>query len=145
MHALLLAAVTAPMIFDCPRVIDIEQATQVADKTWELVADSELPPATLTTVAVYTQHPSDGGNLVPDHIDKTDDTATTTWRLPPDSAPYWMACVYTSSRVLLAKRIPAEARLCHLTEALRANKPSDVLSFVCEQAPIAVTVLPVTE
>ena len=132
MHALLLAAVAAPLIFDCPRVIDIEQTTQATDKTWERVADSELPPATLTTVAVYTQHPSDGGNLVPDHIDKTADSATTTWRLPPDSAPYWMACVYANSRILLAKPIPAEARACRLTETLRAQQSNGVRSFVCE-------------
>lgn len=130
MHALLLVAV--PLIFDCPRVIDIEQTTHAADKAWELVQDSELPPSTLTTVAVYAQHPSDGGNLLPDHSDKTADTAITTWRLPPDSAPYWAACVYSNSRILLTKRIPTEARQCHLTEALRAQKPNGVLSFVCE-------------
>ncbi|MYM26199.1 hypothetical protein GTP46_26575 [Duganella sp. FT135W] len=130
MHALLLVAM--PLIFDCPRVIDIEQTTLVADKTWELVQDADLPPASLTTVAVYTQHPSDGGNLAPDHSEKTADTEITSWRLPPDFAPYWAACVYIHSRILLAKRIPAEARQCHLTEALRANKPNGVLSFVCE-------------
>jgi hypothetical protein len=132
MYALLLAAIAAPLIFDCPRVVDIEQTTHAADKAWQLVTDSELPPATLATVAVYTQHPSDGGNLVPDHSDNTAETVTTTWRLPPDSAPYWMACVYTNSRIVLAKRIPTEARQCHLTEIQRAQKTSGVLSFVCE-------------
>lgn len=122
----------APVIFDCPRVIDIEQTSRTVDQTWQLVVDSELPPASLATIAVYTQHPSDGGNLVPDHIEKFDQSQVTTWRLPPDSAPYWMACVYTQSRILLAKPIPADAMQCRLTESLRTQQPSGVIAFLCE-------------
>jgi hypothetical protein len=56
----------------------------------------------------------------------------TVWRLPPDSAPYWMACVYVNSRTLLAKKIPTEAKQCILTEALRGQQANGVVSFVCE-------------
>lgn len=125
------AAVGAPTIFDCPRVIDLAQTTRTSDRAWVLVADSELPPATLTTVALYTQHPSDGGNLVPDQTERLDDTEVTLWRLPPDSAPYWMACVYRHSRILLAKPIPLAARQCRLTTTLAGQQAGDVLSFVC--------------
>jgi hypothetical protein len=126
------AAAAPPIVFDCPRVIDIAQTTLTSDPAWELVADTELPPATLSTVAVYTQHPSDGGNLVADQTERTEQTEVTWWRLPPDSAPYWMACVYHHSRILLAKPVPLEARQCRLTSALRGQQPAEVLSFVCE-------------
>jgi hypothetical protein len=122
----------APAIYDCPRIIDIEQTTRTTDATWELVTDSELPPPSLSSVTVYTQHPSDAGNLVADQTENLDQTQITTWRLPADSAPYWMACIYTHSRVVLAKPIPLEARQCRLTEALRGQKTNGVLSFTCE-------------
>jgi hypothetical protein len=127
-----LPAAAAPVIFDCPRVIDIAQTTRTSDRSWELVADSELPPATLSTVAVYTQHPSDGGNLVPDQTERQDDTEVTLWRLPHDSAPYWLACAYRQSRIMLAKPIPLEARQCRLTTTLPGQQAGEVVSFVCE-------------
>jgi hypothetical protein len=127
-----LAARASPIIFDCPRMIDIEQTTHASDRKWELVPDQGLPPAALLTVAVYTQHPSDAGNLVPDQNERTAETETTSWRLPRDSAPYWVACVYANSRILLAKQVPIEAKQCRLTEALHDQKTSGVLSFVCE-------------
>jgi hypothetical protein len=127
-----LPAAAAPLVFDCPRVIDIAQTTHTSDRSWEQVTDSELPPATLTTVTVYTEHPSDGGNLVPDQTERHDETEVTLWRLPPDSAPYWMACVYRQSRILLAKPIPLQARQCRLTTTLPGQQAGDVVFFVCE-------------
>lgn len=120
------------VIFDCPKMIDILQTVDTPDKSWEQVADAGLPQASLLTVAVYTQHPSDAGSLVPDFSKKNAQTEVTIWRLPPDSAPYWMACVYTNSRILLAKKISPEAKQCSLTEALRDQQPNGVVSFVCE-------------
>ncbi|NYE61187.1 hypothetical protein FHW58_002339 [Duganella sp. 1224] len=129
--AALLGLATA-VAFDCPRQIDIQQTTRTADRAWEQVTDHGLPPAALQTVAVYADHPAEDGSLVPDATTTTARTAVTLWRLPPDSAPYWMACVYSNSRVLLAKKIPAEARQCALTAALREQQADDVVSFVCQ-------------
>lgn len=124
--------IATAVIFDCPRTVDIQQTVYPPDSSWESVADAGLPPASLQTVAVYTEHPAEAGSLVPDETKKIAQTEVTVWRLPPDSAPYWMACVYVNSRTLLAKKIPTEAKQCILTEALRGKQANGVVSFVCE-------------
>ncbi len=125
-------AIARPATFECPKVIDIQQTVTGADSAWERVPDTGLLPASLMTIAVYTGHPSESGSLVPDSNKRNAQAEVTIWRLPRDSAPYWMACVYANSRTLLAKQIPAEAKQCSLTTALRGQQANGVVSFVCE-------------
>ncbi len=122
----------APIKIDCPQTIKIDQSTDTEDTSWEMIPDAGLPPASLITIAVYTQHPSESGTLVADQSSRSAETQTTTWRLPADFAPYWAACVYSTSRVLLAKKLPDNLKQCTLTEALRGQKANGVVAFLCQ-------------
>lgn len=126
-------ASAAPLTFDCPKSLNItQQQGTLADQSWEQVMDQGLGAASLLTIAVYSDHPSKLGSLVPDQTRRAVKTEITTWRLAPDPAPYWMACVYANSRILLAKPIPKEAKQCRLTQALLKQQVNGVVSFVCD-------------
>lgn len=126
------AGSAAATTFDCPRTLDVEQTVTPADKSWDQVVDRGIGLASLQTIAVYTDHPSKSGNLVPDQTRQSGQTEVTVWRLPKDPAPYWMACVYANSRMMLAKQVPKDARQCQMTEALLNKKSNGVISFICD-------------
>jgi len=126
------AGSAAAITFDCPRTLEIQQTATLADKSWDQVADRGIGPASLQTIAVYTDHPSKSGSLVPDQTKQSGQMEITIWRLPQDPAPYWMACIYANSRVMLAKSVPKDAKQCQMTESLLNKKPNGVISFICK-------------
>jgi hypothetical protein len=81
---------------------------------------------------VFSDHPDKLGRLVPDQTKRAANTDVTTWMLPPNVAPYWVACVYSNSRVLLAKPLPRQATRCQMTEAVLHKKTNGIVSFVCD-------------
>jgi hypothetical protein len=130
--ALTSVAQATAITLDCPKTVEIRQTISTSDTSWEQAADPDLPPAALLTVSVYIEHPSESASLMPEMAEKTEHTDITIWRLPPDSAPYWMACIYINSRTLLAKKLPLTTKQCRLTETGRGQPDHAVQSFTCE-------------
>lgn len=126
------AAWAAPITIQCPQTISVQQTTDARNDEWEPIADEGLTAPSLISIAVYVGHPGEAGTLVPDQTINSTAGETTIWHLAPDSRPYWVACIYTNSRLLLGKRIPDSAGQCYLKEALRGKKKNGVISFECE-------------
>lgn len=123
------AAATSPT---CPQTISISETTSQPFPGWEAVANSRLPAPSLINIEIYANHPSKAGALVPDQTSHADQAELSFWNFPPDDeTPYWMACVYTDTRLLLVRPIPKQTRQCKLTTALLKQKRNGILSFTC--------------
>ena len=121
----------AEQFLECPRAIAVPQPVAAPDPAWEAVANKRLPPPTLVNVEVYADHPNKMGALVPDDTQRTSQAEVSTWSLPADSTPYWMACVYSDSRTLLVRQMPTEVKRCILTVALLQKRRNGITSFIC--------------
>jgi hypothetical protein len=116
---------------DCPPTISVNQSIAAPLPTWEALANSRLPMPSLIDIEVYAGHPSKSGALVPDQTSRTNQAEISLWNLPPDETPYWMACVYADTRVLLIRPLPKQTRQCKLTTALLRQKRNGIVGFTC--------------
>ena len=116
----------------CPPTITVAQTISEPVPGWESVASNRLLAPHLINVEIYADHPSKAGALVPDQTSRTNQAELATWNFPPDDGtPYWMACVYADTRVLLVRQIPRQTRQCKLTTNLLRQKRNGIAAFTC--------------
>jgi hypothetical protein len=125
-------AAGAPTNFDCPKSLAVTQSVATSAGGWEVVGTPANKLTALENIQVFTDHPSKMGNLIPDQTKRHAKTEVTTWMLAPDPMPYWIACVYSESRAVLARPIPKAAKQCRMTESVVDGKLNGIASFVCE-------------
>jgi len=84
------------------------------------------------SVSVYDGHPSGMATLVPTAASEKNKKRISRWNLTPNSGAggYWVACNYSNTLLMVAKRVPSSASVCEVGETLLANGRSIAIDFV---------------
>jgi hypothetical protein len=95
----------------CPESISVEQTVATIPEGWTVRQDEAA--STLEGITFYSGPPEEKASLVYDQWTKRNGLAYGVWRFQPKSShPIWLSCRYSSTRVLLAKQLPAETSEC---------------------------------
>src|SRR5262245_61408067 len=96
--------------FACPARVEVEQQPVKVPDGWQ-VAKGE-PSLDLTGVEVYDGPLADDASLVPEQK-KARRELTSTWRFPAERPrEFWLACVYGTNALRLARAVPADTSRC---------------------------------
>ena len=97
--------------FACPAKIEVQKqqiAKAVPGWTAAQVTD---PRHDLWFVTMYSGEPKEMASLVPDISGKL----KAGWTLAPQTHTYWLECHYTQTTLVLARAVPASAKVCEVT------------------------------
>jgi hypothetical protein len=111
--AVLSGGLAAAQDVRCPERISTAQTLSQPVADWTNQMDAT--PNMLAGVTFYDGPPKDMASLVPDetHIKGK---LLASWDLTPNPGrQYWLACVYSGTRVTLARSLPKELRTCTVT------------------------------
>lgn len=98
----------------CPESISVEQTVATIPEGWTVRQDEAA--STLEGITFYSGPPEEKASLVYDQWTKRNGLAYGVWRFQPKSShPIWLSCRYSSTRVFLAKQLPAETSECTVT------------------------------
>jgi hypothetical protein len=98
----------------CPESISVEQTVAKIPEGWTVRQDEAA--STLEGITFYSGPPEEKASLVYDQWTKRNGLAYGVWHFQPKSShPIWLSCRYSSTRVLLAKQLPAETSECIVT------------------------------
>ena len=98
----------------CPESISVEQTVAKIPEGWTVRQDEAA--STLEGITFYSGPPEEKASLVYDQRTKRNGLAYGVWHFQPKSShPIWLSCRYSSTRVLLAKQLPAETSECTVT------------------------------
>ena len=98
----------------CPESISVEQTVATIPEGWTVRQDEAA--SILEGITFYSGPPEEKASLVYDQWTKRNGLAFGVWRFQPKSShPIWLSCRYSSTRVFLAKQLPAENSECTVT------------------------------
>lgn len=104
---------------ECPKNIEVIESAQNVGDEWKVEKDLGKRGKFLDSVSVYSGHPNNMGNLIPDKTSQTNRQRKYLWIFNEnDQGEFWVACTYTNSALLLTKPIRKGTRRCELTEKL---------------------------
>ena len=98
----------------CPSRIEVTEAVLPTDSSWSVILDQGERGYLLESMRVYSGHPHNLGNLIPDETTTGNGQRKYLWHL--NNEDFWVACVYSNTRSLLAKQLPNDLSVCELTE-----------------------------
>jgi hypothetical protein len=108
-----------PEIIYCPPVIDVTESVATTDPSWTVTQDKGRRGHFLDSISIYSGHPRDIANLVPDNTTQRNQERKYTWNLSASKQEeYWIACSYSNSLSLLTKALSKTHKKCVLTEKL---------------------------
>lgn len=101
----------------CPARINTDQGLRGAEAGWEAVAKfSSETPNTLSGVQFFEGHPSQMASLAPDQSREQKGKSVNFWKFEAKtSSEQWFTCMYSQTRVILARRLPAGISQCEVT------------------------------
>jgi hypothetical protein len=118
---------------ECPQTVVVKQELPEAATPWETF--QEQVPSRLMSVAVFEGHPKERATLVPDAEATKGGKQVYTWRLPANTAhPYWLACGYDRTSVILVRPLDPGVSSCQVTydpQITVGGLPS-VVGIVCK-------------
>ena len=79
-------------------------------------------------ISLYLGHPRDMAQLVPDNENQSTDISI--WSTPANKENYWMACHYTSTSLIYAKKIQANTASCSVMKS--GTHPKNILGLTCK-------------
>jgi hypothetical protein len=124
----------------CPASIAVDQKIETAPDGWK-VAQDEIT-SMLSGITFFSGPPEEKAGLVYDRWTKRNGLAHAIWRFRPES-PHriWLTCRYSSTRVVLAKELPADTSECVVTYDLKASIAGEpvVLKIDCHSSPTRTT------
>ena len=101
----------------CPESLDVTETVSGLELEWEGVVDSARRAHRLEGVRLYSGHPKEMGNLVPDSVRREKGLQKTTWRFPTSASEnYWLACTYQNTTFLAVKKLAPELKNCTVTQ-----------------------------
>lgn len=117
----------------CPESPAVEESFRGVDAEWEVVRDEGKRGVHLVSVSVYDGHPSGMATLVPTTSSEKNRKRISRWHLAPNSeAGYWVACNYSNTLLMIAKRVPSSAGVCEVSETLLpTGRPLAIDSVRC--------------
>ena len=111
-------AATDTMVL-CPESLDVTETVSGLELEWEGVVDGARRVHKLEGVRLYSGHPKEMGNLVPDSVRREKGLQKTTWRFPTSASEnYWLACTYQNTTFLAVKKLTPEIKSCIVTEQM---------------------------
>ena len=103
----------------CPESLDVTETVSGLELEWEGVVDSARRAHKLEGVRLYSGHPKEMGNLVPDSVRHEKGLQKTSWRFPTSASEnYWLACTYQNTTFLAVKKLAPELKSCTVTQQL---------------------------
>lgn len=115
----------------CPESPTVEESFRDVDAGWEVVRDEGKRGVHLTSISVYDGHPSGMATLVPNAASEKNKKRISRWNLTPNTgAGYWVACNYSNTLLMVAKRVPSSASTCEVSETLLPNGRSIAIDSV---------------
>jgi len=98
----------------CPENISVEQTVARVPQGWTVGQDDAA--SMLSGITFYSGPPEEKASLVYDQWTKRNGLAYGVWHFQPKSSHgIWLSCRYSSTRVVLAKQLPAETSECTVT------------------------------
>lgn len=111
----------------CPPSITSSEAITAQTTGWESISTPQVHK--LENAQVYDGHPNEMASLVPDHSTSSGTVHQATWHLSAErERDTWIGCSYKNSSILLARKVPPEARLCVLTYQRKGKSPPGELT-----------------
>lgn len=128
-----LTSMAGALEISCPGKIDVTESVADTDGSWRVTEDEGRRGYFLDSVSVYSGHPRELANLVPDKTIVRNQRRKYIWNLIASTPEeYWVACSYTNSRSLLARALPNGLKKCELTEVLLPTGAKlKIDSFAC--------------
>jgi hypothetical protein len=104
----------------CPERISVEQTVTRIPEGWTVRQDEAA--STLGGITFYSGPPEEKASLVYDQWIKRKGVAYGVWHFQPKSShPIWLSCRYSSTRVVLAKQLPAETSECTVSYDMKVT------------------------
>jgi hypothetical protein len=98
----------------CPDSISVIQSITKTPDGW--TASQDKLPTTLSAVTFFSGPPEEQASLVYDKWTKRNGLADAVWHFTPTASPaIWMSCRYSSTQIVLSKRLPARITDCTVT------------------------------
>ena len=128
------ASTASPTKIDCPQTIEVMESIVATDNSWSVAQDRGRRGYFLDSISIYSGHPREMANLVPDKTIRRNQERKFTWNLhSSEKEEYWVACSYSNSLSLLTKALPKSYKKCELTEKLLpSGKKLKIERFSCE-------------
>src|SRR5215471_2213999 len=98
----------------CPASITVKQTIEKVPEGW--TAGEDKTPHILAGITFYDGPPEQEASLVYDSWSKRNGLAYGVWHFTPNSPTgTWLSCRYSSTSVILSKRLPAATSECTVT------------------------------
>jgi len=98
----------------CPQSISVDQKIENAPSGW--AASDDHSASSLAALTFFSGPPSEDASLKYDRWTVRNGLAYATWKFEPDSpGGIWLTCRYSSTRVVLTKKLPQNISECTVT------------------------------